>query len=817
LLDVIAHALALVRDSDSFLDLPTPERGWSASWRAIADLGPADLAPEVPSPGEEAAELVERLLACAERAPIAEGELALVRARALHALQGAAAGAGAWRELVGSRAFQRESLRGAALTGLAAALLDLGQPSRALEILERERQLLESRPEPAWLAVFARALLPDCGSALASAQDLAPFAGRIPTLLAELRTACPDLVRALPGRDDGRERTLRVELSLAELGATRISVLSIHSGGRVRPAWSDALPSARAPALGGGAPSRAETSVLATGRVRILRRAAEVHLGDAALAPGIRALALAPIFRESGEVAGLLRLEFDHWRVPSEARLQALSERARARLPPAAIPSPRPALELLCSAPSSTDPRARILARSLADFGARLERRRAYAFALEGASWRLVHESGAALGDWRVERGEARIFTRAVAMGGPCLIDEATGELALHAQAGSGLAVPIFADERVLGLVLLESQRRRDFRVEDAERLAAALDPLALRVARFAASRRGTRGVWLLSALRAPFLADILGAARSTRPLALVGEDGLGKDLHAAWIHFETCEDALPYTKLRCADLRGLPTDLENPGMLVLDGLGDLAPPVQAALAERLSSDAPPPARLIALSRVPMRELAADGGLRPDLARSFERLELCVPPLRARRNEIPELAELLLDAIAAEEGRSAPRLTDEAQALLWRQSFPDNLRGLEDLLFRVVLYHAGEIVGAQALHSLGRRFGTHLIERLPPRSTDAADLAAALELTRKANGAVNQTRAALLLGWDKDTLAARLARDPAPTGRLIEEGEEDEERQQDDHAEAPRTASGRPIEEEGIVLSDDASRRARTK
>jgi DNA-binding NtrC family response regulator len=145
-------------------------------------------------------------------------------------------------------------------------------------------------------------------------------------------------------------------------------------------------------------------------------------------------------------------------------------------------------------------------------------------------------------------------------------------------------------------------------------------------------------------------------------------------------------------------------------------------------------------------------------------------LELHVPALMDRRDEIPALVGLLCERIARREGAPEPRWSDAALALLWRQPWPGNVRELETLLTRVVLAGPGgpretdeqELLEEDVL-ALATRARRPLRRRLPSRRPRPEDLAAALETTAHKNGSWNKTRAALYLGWDPDTLVARLA------------------------------------------------------
>src|SRR5262245_60402631 len=91
---------------------------------------------------------------------------------------------------------------------------------------------------------------------------------------------------------------------------------------------------------------------------------------------------------------------------------------------------------------------------------------------------------------------------------------------------------------------------------------------------------------------------------------------------------------------------------------------------------------------------------AKSGRFREDL---FYRLHVCllsVPPLRARREDIPELARHFLTRIAAEEGKRVRSISTEAQVLLAANHWPGNVRQLENAIFRAVVFADGDVIGA---------------------------------------------------------------------------------------------------------------------
>ena len=165
--------------------------------------------------------------------------------------------------------------------------------------------------------------------------------------------------------------------------------------------------------------------------------------------------------------------------------------------------------------------------------------------------------------------------------------------------------------------------------------------------------------------------------------------------------------------------------------------------------------------RLIVLSRDPVDSLLEGGRLSRALAETLRRSAISVAPLAERRDEIPGLVRAMAARFAESEGREIPRFSGDALALLWRQPWRENVRGLEGFIYKLVLSTEGEI-GSTLLQQRAASMGLALRRRLPSKRPRRLDLEAALLSSRNKNGSVNKTRAARLLGWDPDTLARHL-------------------------------------------------------
>lgn len=230
-------------------------------------------------------------------------------------------------------------------------------------------------------------------------------------------------------------------------------------------------------------------------------------------------------------------------------------------------------------------------------------------------------------------------------------------------------------------------------------------------------------------AMRALFRASAALAGLDTSVL-LCGEAGTGKDSLARCLHRGGPRAAAPFIVIDCSaiapraleeellgrpdgEVRGRPGALElsRGGTLVLDEVGDLPLPLQSRLHEvlatrmlrRVSGLAPLPidTRIIAVSKRKLTAEVERGKFDPGLLKLLAGAELTLPPLRERRDDIPLLAQTLLER--SDEGAGLTP-TREALAALSLHDWPGNVRELRNLVER--LAYAVRAGGA-AGHKLG--------------------------------------------------------------------------------------------------------------
>jgi DNA-binding NtrC family response regulator len=212
--------------------------------------------------------------------------------------------------------------------------------------------------------------------------------------------------------------------------------------------------------------------------------------------------------------------------------------------------------------------------------------------------------------------------------------------------------------------------------------------------------------------------------ADSRATILITGESGTGKEVVARLLHDLSSRAGAPYVALSCAALpeslleselfgyvKGAFTgaDGDKPGRfetagggtLFLDEIGDVPPATQVKLLrvlqereiERLGSvkTTPIDVRLVTATNRDLGEAVEDGSFRLDLLYRLQVVEIHLPPLRSRKEDVMPLAEHFLAKYAAENGRKLRRVSDTALTALLAYAWPGNVRELENTMERAVV------------------------------------------------------------------------------------------------------------------------------
>ena len=244
--------------------------------------------------------------------------------------------------------------------------------------------------------------------------------------------------------------------------------------------------------------------------------------------------------------------------------------------------------------------------------------------------------------------------------------------------------------------------------------------------------------------VRSAAMRALLEAASDVAPthttVLLTGESGTGKEVLARWLHRNSPRARGPWVAVNCA---ALPADLleselfghekgsftgagdrrvgrieqADQGTLLLDEISEMPLPLQAKLlrvlqereVDRVGGARPVPVdvRVIATTNRDLSQMVAAGLFRQDLYYRLDVFPLALPPLRERREDLPELAAAILDRVASAHGRAAPVLDGPALRALQSARLPGNVRELGNLLERALVRCRGGVISAAALGSIG--------------------------------------------------------------------------------------------------------------
>ncbi len=220
--------------------------------------------------------------------------------------------------------------------------------------------------------------------------------------------------------------------------------------------------------------------------------------------------------------------------------------------------------------------------------------------------------------------------------------------------------------------------------------------------------------------------------ARSMAPVLVQGESGTGKELVARAIHEVSARSNMPFIAVNCSAIpeqlleaeffgyrkgafTGAAEDREgffqaaNGGTLFLDEIGDLPLSMQSKLLRSIQERSVRPVGAVSEQPVNVRLLSAThkdlgaeviaGRFRQDLYYRLNVIQIRVPPLRERIEDLTAISEHVLARIARDANVSPPpRLTRDALVHLARYPFPGNVRELENLLHRAVALSSGEAI-----------------------------------------------------------------------------------------------------------------------
>jgi DNA-binding NtrC family response regulator len=275
----------------------------------------------------------------------------------------------------------------------------------------------------------------------------------------------------------------------------------------------------------------------------------------------------------------------------------------------------------------------------------------------------------------------------------------------------------------------------------------------------------------------------------------LTGESGTGKDLAAKVIHYASDRASRPFMNITCSALpealleselfghergaftgadrqkRGLLESADG-GTVFLDEIGEMMPILQAKLLRFLeekafrrvggSSDLRVQVRVIAATNRHLEDEVKKGRFREDLYYRLNVMPVVMPSLRERPADIPSLIAYFVDAYNSEFRKRITRVAPGAMERLKAYPWPGNVRELRNAVERAMLLADGDELTAANFPILDKSGDLDESVRLPANGIDLEQLERSLVVQALQRAGWNQTRAAALLGINRDQIRYRI-------------------------------------------------------
>jgi two-component system, NtrC family, response regulator AtoC len=276
--------------------------------------------------------------------------------------------------------------------------------------------------------------------------------------------------------------------------------------------------------------------------------------------------------------------------------------------------------------------------------------------------------------------------------------------------------------------------------------------------------------------------------------ILITGESGTGKGMVAEAIHQSGPRKDKPFISINCGaipenlleselfghkkgsftsaieDKKGLIT-MANSGTLFLDEVGELPPALQVKLLNVIQTRELTPVgdtrvitvdvRIIAATNADLMQRVKEGRFREDLFYRLNVIEIKMPPLRERKDDIPLLIKHYIDLFAKETGKNIKDIDYEAMQALLAYDWPGNVRELRNTIERAIVLVDGEVI---TIHDLTDKFRTLDIEGVSTSSLRQALDHFEMEYVRRslAENKGNKEATAVKLGIDLATLYRKL-------------------------------------------------------
>ena len=289
---------------------------------------------------------------------------------------------------------------------------------------------------------------------------------------------------------------------------------------------------------------------------------------------------------------------------------------------------------------------------------------------------------------------------------------------------------------------------------------------------------------------------DLVAKVAATNAAVLIqGESGTGKELVARSIHFNSPRSSKPFLAVNCGALpeslleselfghtkgaftgaasekKGLFRSAEG-GSIFLDEIGEMPPPLQVRLLRALQEHEVTPvgsstpvkfdARIIAATNRDLEKEVEARNFREDLYYRLNVIEMTLPPLRERRQDIPALVRHFLSRAAERQSTVEKPISDEAMVALRNYDWPGNVRELENAVERAFILSGDEIALEDISPKIRRSAGTGEHSENGRPSLEEVERRYVLETLESAGH--DKVAAAKILGIDLSTLYRKLKR-----------------------------------------------------
>ena len=284
-------------------------------------------------------------------------------------------------------------------------------------------------------------------------------------------------------------------------------------------------------------------------------------------------------------------------------------------------------------------------------------------------------------------------------------------------------------------------------------------------------------------------LETVEGFKDSDMNMMLTGETGVGKSLIAKIIHFTSRRQNMPFLSINCATLtedllaselfghekgaftgaiaakQGL-VEVADSGTLFLDEIAELSPSLQAKLLKvvedgefyRVGGNKPlkVDVRFLAATNRNVKDLIADGRFREDLFYRLNIMDLFIPPLRERQDDIKPLSTYFLQKHLPKSHKKITGFSPEAMSILMQYSYPGNVRELENIIERATILEKSPLITPESLPYGIRMLEIETIDPSQIKTVDEIIKDYAGKVVKMADG--NRSKAAEMLGISRTSL-----------------------------------------------------------